>query len=481
MPQEMRLRFAPSPTGPIHVGNAHTMLFNWLWCRSQGAKFILRFEDTDQVRSRPEWEEVIISEMKWLGLDWDEGPDIGGPYAPYRQMGRLHLYQEYFEKLKAAGAVYPCYCTPEELQAERAEADRQKVTYKYSRRCLHLTDADRQRLEAEGRRPAWRLKVPDGEVITFHDLIRGPISFPTDSIGDPILVRSNGIPVYNFCVVVDDITMHITDVVRGEGHISNTPVQILIYRALGLEPPRFAHVSHLLNAERGKISKRKGEMSVRSYRERGILAEALFNYLATLGWTPKDGQEFLTKEEIIRQFDIRDVNKAAAVFDEEKLQWMNGVYIRRKTREEFAELALPFVVEAGLITAEEARARWDWFVAVMAQAQERVRLLDEVPSLVAYFFQDTVEYDEKAVAKFLTDRIRPFLGQVAAVLREVPWEVPAIEAAVRGLVDHAGLSPKEALQPIRVAVTGRTASPPLFDTLYLIGRDRCVARLLRWA
>lgn len=478
---EMRLRFAPSPTGPIHVGNAHTMLFNWLMARSQGATFVLRFEDTDRERSRPEWEEVILSEMKWLGLDWDEGPDIGGPYAPYRQMGRLDLYREYFERLKAAGAVYPCYCTPEELAAERAEADRRKVPYKYSRRCLYLTDAERRRLEAEGRRPAWRLKVPDGEVVAYEDLIRGRIEFPTDSIGDPILVRSSGIPVYNFTVVVDDITMRITDVVRGEGHISNTPVQVLIYRALGAEPPRFAHVSHLLNAERGKISKRKGEMSVTEFRERGILAPALFNYLALLGWTPEgEGREILSREEIIREFDIRKVSKAAAVFDETKLEWMNGVYIRRMSPEELAEHALPFVAGAGLATEEDLRRRWPWFVHLVSQLQERINTLAEVPGYVDFFFRDEVEYDDKAVGKFLSPPPVDFFRQVTGALETVEWTVPAIEAAVRGLQAASGLEVKAALQPIRAAVTGRTVSPPLFDTIYLLGRERVLARLRRW-
>lgn len=479
---EMRLRFAPSPTGPIHVGNAHTMLFNWLWARSQGATFVLRFEDTDQERSKPEWEEVIISEMKWLGLDWDEGPDNGGPYAPYRQMGRLHLYQEYFDRLKAAGAVYPCYCTPEEIQAERAEADRQKVLYKYSRRCLHLSQDEKARLEAEGRRPAWRLKVPDGEIISYFDMIRGTIEFPSDSIGDPIIVRSNGIPMYNFTVVVDDITMKITDVVRGEGHISNTPVQVLIYRALGVEPPKFAHVSHLLNAERGKISKRKGEMSVRSFREKGILGEALFNYLALLGWTPEgEGREILTKEEVIKEFNIYEVNKAAAVFDEEKLEWMNGVYLRQKPLREFAELALPYVVDSGLATEEELRGRWEWFEALMSHVHQRVRLLTEVPPYVDFFFKDEIEYEEKAVAKFLGDSVKPFFQRLAEGLLAVEWSVPAIEELVRNLMAEMELEPKQAMQPVRVAVSGRTASPPLFDTIYLVGRERAVARLRRWS
>jgi nondiscriminating glutamyl-tRNA synthetase len=221
--QERRLRFAPSPTGPIHVGNAHTMLFNWLWCRSQGARFVLRFEDTDQERSKLEWEQVIISEMQWLGLDWDEGPDIGGPFAPYYQTARMNLYQEYFETLKQRGAVYPCYCTPEELAVERKEADRQKIAFKYSRRCFALTPQERTAKEAEGRRPVWRLLVPGNEVVAYDDLIRGRIEFDTNTIGDPVIMRATGIPLYNFAVVVDDITMHITDVIRGEGHISNTP------------------------------------------------------------------------------------------------------------------------------------------------------------------------------------------------------------------------------------------------------------------
>lgn len=479
---EMRLRFAPSPTGPIHVGNAHTMLFNWLWCRSRGARFVLRFEDTDRERSRTEWEEVIISEMNWLGLDWDEGPDIGGPYAPYRQMARMDTYRDAFETLKAKGAVYPCYCTPDELAEDRKEADRHKVAYKYSRKCCDLTPAERAEQEAAGRRPAWRLRVPDHEVVAYEDMIRGRIEFPTHSISDPVIMRANGVPLYNFAVVVDDITMKITDVVRGEGHISNTPVQVLVYRALGVEPPKFAHVSHLLNAERGKISKRKGEMSVRSFRERGILGEALFNYLALLGWTPEgEGRELMTREEIIREFNIYEVNKSASVFDEEKLQWLNGMYIRQKTPAEFAELALPFVVDAGLATEAVIRADWSWYVDVMAQVQARVRLLDEVAPYVDFFFKDEIQYDEKAVAKFLPADTRPFFSRVAAVLANVEWTVPAIEASVRAIMTDMNLEAKQAMQPLRVAVSGRTASPPLFDTIALVGRSRTLARLVRWS
>lgn len=482
MGSEMRLRFAPSPTGPIHVGNAHTMLFNWLWARHQGGKFVLRFEDTDQARSRPEWAEVIYNEMKWLGLDWDEGPDIGGPYAPYNQMGRLDLYVEYFNRLKAAGAVYECYCTPDELAAERKEFDAKGVPYKYTRRCLHLSEAEKEKFRAEGRTPAWRFRVPDNQVVGFDDMVRGRIEFPTHSIGDFVVMRSNGIPLYNFAVVVDDITMKITHVIRGEGHISNTPVQLLIYQALGEPAPAFAHVSHLLTAERGKMSKRKGDAAVTDFREKGILGEAMFNFLALLGWTPKDDRELMTREEIVREFNIHDVNKAAAVFDMEKLEWMNGVYIRQLTVEEFAERALPFVVGANLTTEADLRARWDWFVEVMAQVQARTKTLGEIPPYVDFFFNDDLVFDEKAVEKFLTPDVQPFFRRAIEAFTNLPaWDIPSVEGAVRGLMEEMNLQPKQSMQPMRVAMTGRTASPGLFETVYLIGRERAIQRLRKWA
>src|SRR5579859_1945516 len=479
--QERRLRFAPSPTGPIHVGNAHTMLLNWLWCRSQGATFVLRFEDTDRERSRREWEEVIISEMQWLGLDWDEGPDIGGPFAPYYQTARMNLYQEYFETLKQRDAVYPCYCTSEELAEERKEADRQKIAYKYSRRCLALTTEERAAKERAGRRPAWRLLVPDNEIVAYADLIRGRIEFATNQIGDPVIMRASGVPLYHFAVVVDDITMGITDVVRGEGHISNTAVQLLIYRQLGVLPPRFAHCSHLLNTERGKISKRKGEMSVRSFREQGILGETLFNYLALLGWTPKnEAREFLTKEAIIREFTLSEVSRSAAIFDEKKLRWMNGIYLRAKSREALAELALPFIVEAGLATEEALRGRWTWFMEITALVRERVALLDEIPPYLDFFFKEEVDYNEKAVHKFLSPTIRPFLHQTTETMKTVEWSIPSIEQGVRTLIDEMSLKAREALLALRVAISGREVSPPLFESIYFLGREQVIFRLTRW-
>jgi nondiscriminating glutamyl-tRNA synthetase len=479
----VRVRIAPSPTGPIHVGNVHTALFNWLWARKTGGKFILRFEDTDRERSRTEWETIIYEDLKWFGMDWDEGPDIQGPYAPYRQMDRLDMYREYANKLLESGHVYKCYCTKEEEDADRKEAQAQNRTYFYKGRCRHLTPEQQAAFEAEGRSHVLRFRVPHGEVVRYNDLVRGPIEFPTDSIGDFIIMRANGIPLYNFAVVIDDATMKITHIVRGEGHIPNTPVQLLIYQALGLPIPEIGHVGHMTNEDRGKLSKRKGDASMRDYREQGYLPEALMNFMALLGWTPpgaEAGNEFLTKEELIQAFDIKEVTPASSVFDRNKLNWMNGVYIRKKSLEDFAEVALPFVVESGLITEEKARANWAWFKEVMGQIQERVTTLAEIPSHVEYFMRDELVMDEAAAGKFLTDAVKPFFRAVTNDLRTVEWTVPALEQMIRGHMESMGLKPKESIQPVRVAVTGRTASPGLFETVYLIGRERTIARMEKY-
>lgn len=479
----IRVRIAPSPTGPIHVGNVHTALFNWLWARRVGGKFILRFEDTDQDRSKPEWEQVIYEDLKWLGIDWDEGPDIGGPYAPYRQMARLDLYRDYAAKLLESGHAYKCFCTKEEEDVDRQEAQAQNKPYQYKGRCRNLTPEQVAQYEAEGRPFVLRFKVPRGRTVSFNDIVRGPIDFPTDSIGDFIIMRSNGIPLYNFAVVIDDTTMKITHILRGEGHITNTLVQLLIYEALGLPVPEIGHVGHMTNEERGKLSKRKGEAAVRDYREQGYLPEALMNFMALLGWTPpgaESGREFLTVDELKNEFDITRVTKAASVFDKNKLNWMNGVYIRNKTIDQFAELCLPFVVDAGLTTEENARSNWEWFKEVLREIQQRVVTLAEVPQHVDYFLKDEITVEEAAAAKFLTDSVKPFFRRVIEDLKTVPWEVPALEQMIRGHMEAMELKPKESIQPIRVAVTGRTASPGLFETVFLIGRERTISRMSKY-
>ncbi|MHB9144049.1 MAG: glutamate--tRNA ligase [Symbiobacteriia bacterium] len=477
MAKPVRVRLAPSPTGPIHVGNLHTGLFNWLYARSLGGTFILRFEDTDQERSRKEWEEVIFQEMRWLGLDWDEGADIGGPYGPYRQMERLDVYREYAQRLLDSGDAYYCYCTPEELDAERQEAQKKGAVYQYSRKCRHLTPAERGRHEAAGRRPVIRYKVPDGETVVFDDLIRGPIETPTDSIGDFIVVRSSGIPIYNFAVVIDDVTMEITHIIRGEGHISNTPQQLLIYRALGLEPPRFGHAGHILGKDRAKLSKRNGDAFVGDYRDRGYLPEALLNFMALLGWTPEDGREFLTKAEMIQQFTLDRVTKAPSVFDPDKLDWMNGNYIRSLPLDELSRRSIPFLQKEGLLSGAPTDDEWDKLLKIMATVQERIKTLAEVPGMTDFFFRPSLSIDPDA-AKLLTPESCNWLRQTKERLESLEnFEVASIEATCRALVDELGLKAKAVFQPLRVAITGRTVSPPLFESMALLGKTRVLDRL----
>lgn len=478
MAEKIRVRMAPSPTGPIHVGNLHTALFNWLFARSQGGTFVLRFEDTDRERSKSEWEEVIFQEMKWLGLDWDEGPDIGGPYGPYRQMDRLDLYDQSARKLLDKGHAYRCYCTPEELEAERAEAQKKSVAYLYSRKCRNLTEADCRRLEAEGRKPVIRFAVPDGRMVVFNDLIRGPIETPSDSISDFIIVRSNGIPVYNFAVVIDDITMDITHVIRGEGHISNTPVQVLIYQALGADMPQIGHIGHVLGTDRAKLSKRNGDAYVGDYRDRGYLPEALLNFMALLGWTPDGGREFVTKEEIIREFDLSRVTKAAAVFDLQKLEWMNGNYIRQLTPDGLTGLCLPFLQKAGYVPMGVTAKLKEKVKAIVALEQERIKTLAEIVPSTDFFFNDRIDYDPSSVSKVLVAEAMPILEQARDRLAGIKtWDVPSIETSVRGMVEETGLKTKAVFQPLRVAVTGRTVSPPLFETMAILGQDEVLKRI----
>lgn len=486
---EIRVRIAPSPTGPVHLGNIHTALFNWLFARKYGGKFILRFEDTDLERSDRKWEELIYKEMRWLGLDWDEGPDVGGPYGPYRQTERLEIYRQYAERLREQGDVYYCYCSPEELDAERKAAEQSGTVYKYSRRCLHLTDAERkakeEELRAVGRRPVLRFRVPEGVTLAWDDLIRGRIETASDTISDFVIMRGNGIPLYNFAVVVDDITMRISHVIRGEGHISNTPMQLLVYRALGQQPPALGHIGHILGTDGKKLSKRNGDAYVGDYRDRGFLPEALFNFLALLGWTPPDGQEILSREAIIEAFELERVGKSPAIFDLEKLEWMNGVYLRSLDRGELVRRALPYLQRAGLVGKpdELTAAELEQIGRVVGLYQERIKTLAEIGPATEYFFRDEVEYDEKSVQKVLKAASRPHLEAVVARLEHLgaeEWRVETLERELDGYVAEQGLRRLEVFQPIRVAVTGRTASPPLFDTLAVLGREK-VLRRLRYA
>ncbi|HEX6972343.1 MAG TPA: glutamate--tRNA ligase [Limnochordia bacterium] len=475
---EVRVRIAPSPTGPIHVGNLHTALFNWLFARHEGGAFILRFEDTDQARSERRWEDVIYQELSWLGLTWDEAPDRGGPVGPYRQMERLEIYARYARTLLSDGRAYPCYCTAEELEAARRAAQAAGRPPLYDRRCRDLSAAERARREAAGIRPAIRFAVPDGREIVFVDRIRGEIRTPSSAIGDFVIMRPNGIPVYNFAVAVDDITMRISHVIRGEGHISNTPAQVLIYEALGAPLPEFVHVPHIVGPDRKKLSKRAGDAYVGEYRDRGFLPEAVLNFMALLGWSPASGKEILSPAEMIEEFSLERVTKAAAIFDLEKLLWMNGHYIRALPLDELVRRCIPFLQAAGLIGEALDESTAAMVRGAVALEQERIKTLAEIVEGTRFFFEERITYDPASWQKVMVpeafghlERLRPRLGALT------DWEAPALEALCRAYVSEAGVKPKAVFQPVRVALTGKQVSPPLFETMALLGRERCLVRL----
>lgn len=473
---------APSPTGPIHIGNVHTTMFNWLFARQRGGRFVLRFEDTDAARSDRRWEQIIYDELRWLGLDWDEAPDLGGPYGPYRQTERLGLYRRYAQLLIEAGAAYECYCTAQELDAERAAQDEGHRPYRYSRRCRRLAPEERRAFLEDGRTPAIRFAVPDDQVVVVEDLIRGPIEFQTSVLGDPVIVRRNGMPLYNFAVVVDDLTMRVTHVLRGEGHVSNTPLQVLIYRALGESAPVFGHFGHITGGHGAKFSKRRGEGYIGYYREQGILPEAMFNYLALLGWTPSGEREILTRDEILKEFDINRVTPSPSQFDPVKLRWFSGHHIRRLQTAELAERCLPYLVQAGLLPEAPGAEEMARVEGVVALAQTRIETLGEIVELTEYFFRDELSYTPQAEKMIARPGVREMLELALKRLSAAPeWTVGSLESAGAQLLADLDRKPAAVYQPIRAAVTGRTASPPLFDTLYWIGRERSLSRLARAA
>ena len=458
MPDAVRVRFAPSPSGHLHVGGARTALFNWLFARHHGGRFILRIEDTDRTRFVENSLEGQMEALRWLGLDWDEGP----PAAGYRQTERLDLYRAAARRLVEAGRAYYCDCPPEQLEAERKAAEARKETFRYSGRC-------RARGLAAG---ALRLRIPDTGATVVHDLIHGPVEFDHRQLDDWILARTDGTPTYNFCVVVDDVDMRISHVIRGNDHLSNTPKQVLAYEALGYPVPAFAHVSMILGADRARLSKRHGATSVQAYREQGILPEAMVNYLVRLGWSHGD-QEIFTRAELIERFDIKDVSSSGAVFDQAKLEWLSQEYIKASDGAQLATLVRPFLAEAGLTAPDDAR-----LAAMLQTLRERARTLREMVEGGRFYFERPTSYDDKARAKFLTPVGAERLGVLGQRLRTVePFTAPALEALYRELVAARGLKLVDLAQLTRLAVTGRTASPPLFDVLALLGRAEVLARL----
>ncbi len=470
-----RVRFAPSPTGDLHVGNARTALFNWLFAKHYGGDFILRIEDTDQERTSFVFEKNILEDLKWLSIEWDEGPEKDGSLGPYHQIQRLDIYDKYTKELISAGKVYPCYCTEEELETERASLLSMRMMPRYMGKCKRLTNKEREALESSGRKPALRFSVDKG-AIEFNDLIRGEMKFEGDAIGDFIIVRSSSVPSYNFAAVVDDHLMEITHVIRGEDHLSNTAIQILLYRALDFKPPAFAHHSLILGKDRTKLSKRHGSVTVREFRNRGILSEALLNYLSLLGGSVGEGKEFASMEEIINMFALDKAGRSGAIFDEGKLRWLNAIYIRNCDIDKLTERLLPFIKEAGYDIDLMNRG---WLHQVVEALRDNLVTLADVGLYLDIFFDDRYRISEEARAV-----IREGAAAVVKVLRE---ELEQNNSADRDFYPNlinsvrrkTGLKAKDLYLPIRAAITGRTSGPELEKVFVILGKESILRRLER--
>jgi glutamyl-tRNA synthetase/nondiscriminating glutamyl-tRNA synthetase len=471
-----RVRFAPSPTGNLHVGNARTALFNWLFARRHGGTFVVRIEDTDIERSTSEAERAIGDDLRWLGLDWDEGPDVGGPHAPYRQSERMSSYTTAARSLLEAGRAYYCFCSADDLERERREALATGQPPKYSGKCRAIDPAIAGERVNRGEAAALRFAVPAGRSVTFRDLVRGEVTFATEVIGDPVMLRSNGRPAYNFAVVVDDAEMEISHVVRGEDHISNTPRQILLYEALGLPAPAFAHLSLVLGPDHAPLSKRHGATSVAEFRERGYLPEALVNYLALLGWSPGESEEVVDVGEMARRFDLERVTHSAAVFDSDKLSWINRHYMKAAPAERIARLALPYFVRAGWTTAsEEAAAFVESLLPMVVGSVDR---LEDIPNRLTGLFAWDVD---RAAAAIAAD---PDAGVARAVVQAFAREIAAIplldRQQFRGAADRVrqqtGVKGRALFHPIRDALTAASSGPELDLIVPAIDRAAALSR-----
>ncbi len=462
---KVRVRFAPSPTGYVHVGNARTALFNWLFARHQGGQFILRIEDTDAERSKPEYERQLIQDLRWFGLDWDEGPDVGGPHGPYRQSERQAIYSEQVQKLIAQGDAYYCFCTAEQLEAERQEELKAGRQPRYSGRCRKLAADEVSRRKSAGEPAAVRLKIAESSFF-WNDRVHGPTTISSDVIGDPVIVRSEGLPAYNFAVVIDDHLMEITHVIRGDDHISNTPRQLAVYRALGWEPPEFAHLSTILGPDRTRLSKRHGATSMESFREMGILPEALRNYLALLGWSPADGKtEILSPEELTRQFSLDHITKSPAVFDNDKLNWLNRHYMKECPPRRLAELAAGVLQRAGRVGAEPTPEVLAWIEPVMGAVLKNISLLSELPEATRIIFDfdaaravATPEFQEMLAAPASVEVLKLFIPKVLAGASLTYERFREITKAVQKETSKKG---KDLFHPVRMAVTGASSGPEL--------------------
>ncbi|KON82794.1 glutamate--tRNA ligase [Rossellomorea marisflavi] len=480
MSNEVRVRYAPSPTGHLHIGNARTALFNYLYARSVGGKFIIRIEDTDKKRNIEGGEESQLKYLQWLGIDWDESVDKEGEYGPYRQSERNHIYEQYLNELLESGKAYKCYCTEEELEAEREAQSASGQMPRYSGKCRNLTAEEQEKLAAEGRQPSIRFRVPEGRVFSFNDIVKDEVSFESDGIGDFVIAKKDGTPTYNFAVAVDDYLMKISHVLRGEDHISNTPKQLMIFDALGWEPPVFGHMTLIVNESRKKLSKRDESIIqfIEQYEALGYLPEALFNFIALLGWSPKGEDELFSREEFIKIFDPERLSTSSALFDNQKLTWMNNQYMKALDLDQVVALAEPHLIKAGKISGNPTAEEHEWVRRVVGLYQEQMSFGAEIVELSEMFFKDDLEYDAEAKAVLdeeeVPEVLRAFLDEIEAL---ETYEAAEIKKSIKNVQKSTGHKGKKLFMPIRVAVTGQTHGPELPNAIELLGKDKVKLRL----
>lgn len=476
---QVRVRFAPSPTGHLHVGGARTALFNYLFVRQLQGVFVLRIEDTDIERSTEESVTGILESMKFLGLEWDEGPEKGGDSGPYFQSQRLDLYRKYADILVKSNRAYQCFCTPQELDEMRQAQKQRKEDLKYDGRCRHLTEEQKMEYIEQGRKSVLRFKADNEGITIVDDLIKGKVTFDNNHLDDFVILKSDGMPTYNYAVVIDDALMQISHVIRGEDHLSNTPKQIQIYEALGVNVPQFAHMPMILGPDKSLLSKRHGATSVTQYRDEGYLPSAMVNYLALLGWSYDDSQTIFSKQELIDKFSLEKVSKNPAVFDLKKLQWMNGVHIREMTIDELYQMVLPRWQDLDFLPENPSREQENKGKSVLKALHERTKLLNELDDSAYYFFQDELHYNDKAVNKVLYKEdvyeiLEYLLTQLIAVKA---YTQENLEPIFKNAQEKFGKKLGDIMQPVRVAVTGTNVSPGIYDVLSLVGRARSCQRI----
>ncbi|AQP53556.1 glutamate--tRNA ligase [Vagococcus penaei] len=477
MTKKVRVRYAPSPTGHLHIGNARTALFNYLYARHHDGDFIIRIEDTDSKRNIADGEKSQLENLAWLNIDWDECPENPGKYGPYRQSERADIYLPLIDQLLASNLAYKCYCTEEELETEREAQRARGEIPRYGGKCAHLTPDQQAAKEAEGITPVVRFRVPKNKEFTFDDMVKGDITFESDSVGgDFVILKRDGMPTYNFAVAVDDHLMEITHVLRGDDHIANTPKQLMIYEAFGWTPPKFGHMTLIINSETGKKLSKRDEtilQFIEQYRELGYLPEAMFNFISLLGWSPVGEEEIFSQDELIKIFDADRLSKSPAAFDSKKLEWVSNQYVKQLDREVIAEMATPYLVKAGLVEADPSVEKREWIAELVSLYQPQMSYIGEIVELSKLFFNDTLELSVEAKEVLAGETVPAVLAAFTEEVTKMDTlDVPTIKAGIKAVQKATGVKGKNLFMPIRVAVSGQMHGPELAETIMLLGKDK---------